>query len=280
MHTYKFTLPSTLLKQVGIAALYASLLYLGDLFFESDAIIGHFESASGLALAALLIGGKQYAWSIFFGAALTNTIQGDSLLEMAIVASGDTLQALCGYWLLNRKGNFDLRIQSLHDYFRLIMLGGFASVLTCALAIHIALLVFGLLPTEGYFESLLHWFLADTLGIVLVVPLVLVWWQARIDWRETKKIFEACLLLGLVILVGQIIFFDWLPNIIGHTAQSYWMFLLITWVAIVLGARGTTIALFIVANQALLGAMAGSGFFANDIATSSLISFWFYMLTQ
>ncbi len=278
MPTFKSAFSNTWIKHFAIAALYASLLYLGDSLFASNAIVGHFEPASGLALAVLLIGGKQYGLSIFLGAVLAHTIQGNSLLETVIVASGDTLQALCGVWLLSRESRFDLRIQLLHDYFRLVLLGGFASVLIGSLAVHLALLVSGLLSPAGYFDSLLHWWMTDTLGIILVAPMVLVWWQTKINWRETKKIAEACWLLGLVILVGQITFLGWQQDIIGSAAKGYWMFLFIPWVAMLLGVRGTTIILLVVAIQALFGAMNGTGYFANDIAASNLVNFWFYIL--
>ena len=266
------------MKQLGIAALYALLLYLGDYFFESKAVIGHFEPASGLALAALLIGGKRYAWGIFFGAVLTHVIQGNPLLETAIVAPGDTLQALCGFWLLNRESKFDLRLASLRGYFLLVIVGGVASVLLGALVVNLALLVCGLLSPFDYLESLLHWLMTDSLGIILVTPLILAWRQTKINWREKKKIIEACLLLGLVILAGQIIFLGWLQDIIGQSAKGYWMFLFISWVAMLLGTRGTTSALLVATVQALIGAMHGVGYFANDIAASGLANFWFYIL--
>src|SRR5574340_826395 len=101
------------LKQLGIAGLYALLVYVSELFFKNDTIVGHFGPASGLALATLLIGGKRYAWSVLLGAVPIHAISGDPLWEAVTVASGDTLQALCGAWLLTRGDKLDLRLQSL-----------------------------------------------------------------------------------------------------------------------------------------------------------------------
>ena len=266
-------------KQLGLAALYALLLYVGEFYFESGAAVGYFEPASGLALAALLIGGKRYAWGVFCGAILIHAISGESLLEAVIVASTDTLQALCGVWLLTRKGKFDLRLPSLHDYLRLILLGGGASIAIGASVVNAALLFSGLSAPENYFHNLLQWWMSDTLGVILVTPLILVWWQAKYNWHETRQITEAFMLIGLTILVGQIVFLDWLHDIIGHTTNSYWMFMIVTWVAMFLGIRGTTIVLVIVATQALFGATQGAGYFADDIAQTNLIDYWFYILT-
>ena len=265
------------LKQLGIAALYALLLYIDELFFESDTIVGHFDSASGLALAALLVGGRRYIWSVLLGAILFNTIFAHSFREAIFIASGDTLQAFCGTWLLARNGKFDLRLQSLRDYMRLILLGGCASVAIGALAVSTALLVSGLLTAGNYSYYLLKWWMGGTLGVILIAPFVMVWWRLKNDWRETGQMAEAVLLSGLTILVGQIVFLDWLHDSIGQVAKGYWMFLLITWVAVRLGTRGTAIALAIVAVQALSGAVRGTGFFANDIAATHLANYWFYM---
>jgi len=282
MSTYKFAFSNTSiewLKQLGVAALYALLLYVGEFFFESEAVVGHFEPACGLALAALLIGGKRYVWGVFCGALLVHASTDDSLWRAAAIASSDALEAFIGTWLLTRGVKFDVRLPSLLDYLRLILLGGGVSIAISALSVNALLLFSGILTPENYLQSMLQWWMSDTLGVILVTPLILVWWRAEINWRETRPIIEAVLLIGLTIWVGQIVFLDWLHEIIGRATNSYWMFMLITWVAMFLGSRGATLILIIVAVQALLGAIQGTGYFADDIAQTNLINYWFYMLT-
>ena len=266
---------TNILKQLGVAALYALLLYVGDLYFESETIVGYFEPASGLALAALLIGGKRYAWGVLFGAILINSLSTNSFWAAATITSCDVLQAFCGAWLLTSEGRFDLRLQSLRAYLRLILLGGFASAAIGALAVNSILLFSRLLTPENYFHSLTQWWMSDTLGIILVTPLILVWWRAKNDWRKAGQKLEAALLLGLTVLVGQIVFLGWLHESVGHMVKGYWMFMILLWVAVRLGNRGTVIALIVVAIQALLGATQGAGFFADDIANTHLVNYWF-----
>ncbi|MCK9200276.1 MAG: MASE1 domain-containing protein [Gallionella sp.] len=266
-------------KQLGVAAFYALLIYIGDSFFESDAVIAHLELASGFALAALLIGGQRYVVGVLLGAAMAHMVLGAAIWEIAIVATSDALQALCGIWLLMHEEKFDLRVQSLRDYFRLILLGGCISIAISALVANTLLLFFGFVAYEDVASSILHWWMSDTLGVILVTPLILVWWGTKCNWHEARQMVEAVLLLGLTILVGQIVFLDWMHDIAGSTAKSYWMFMLITWVAMFLGTRGTTVALLAVAVQALFGATQGVGYFADDIEQVSLLNYWFYILT-
>jgi len=50
MSTYKFAFSNTSiewLKQLGVAALYALLLYVGEFFFESEAVVGHSNRRAG-----------------------------------------------------------------------------------------------------------------------------------------------------------------------------------------------------------------------------------------
>ena len=271
--------PDEWMKQLGVALFYALLIYIGDFLFESDAVIAHLELASGFALATLLTGGMRYAMGVFFGAVMIHVVLGTAAGEIAIVASSDVMEAMLGCLLLMRGEKFDLRLQSLRDYLRLVLLGGCVSIAVSSLVANTLLLYFGFVAYENVVSSMLHWWMSDTLGVILATPLILVWWRSKCNWHEARLMVEAVLLLGLTILAGQIIFLDWLRDIVGPTAKSYWMFMLITWVAMFLGTRGTTVALLAVAVQALFGATQGGGYFADDIEQSGLLNYWFYMLT-
>lgn len=270
--------PIRLLTRLGIAALYALLLYFGELFFKANALVEYFDPATGMALAVLLIGGNRYVWGVFLISIPTYILLGVSLWEAIIVAAGDTLQVLCGAWLITRSGKLDLRLQSLRAYLRLILLGGCASVTLGNLIVSIAMLASGLHGAGNYFHDLLSRWMGDMLGIILITPLIMVWWRTKIDWRNTEQYIGAILLIGLTVFIGQIVFLDWLHDSIGQVAKAYWMFMFIAWVATRLGTRGTTIALIVVAVQALSGAILGTGFFANDIATTNLSNYWFFMV--
>ncbi|MDD5301096.1 MAG: PAS domain S-box protein [Gallionella sp.] len=269
-----------MLKQFGIAALYASLIYIEHLYFESDAVMGSFEPASGLALAVLLLCGKRYVGSVFLGALLANAMQ-HPFMEAAAISSGDTLQAFCGAWLLTRNAGFDRAIHSLNDYLRLLFLGGCVSVGIGALTAVSALLVSGFVTPETSSRELLGWWMGDMLGVILIAPLILVCWQTRNDWRGAKRIAEAALLLGLTFLVGQTVFLGWFHVALGlsdYVVKGYWVFLCVVWVAVRLGTRGTVIAINMAAVQGLLGAQHGVGYFANGTAGAQL-DYWLYTLT-
>ncbi|MBI5439203.1 MAG: MASE1 domain-containing protein [Nitrosomonadales bacterium] len=265
-----------LLKQLGVAALYALLAKIVLTYFSANGVVSIVWPSSGLALAVLLIGGKRYFWGVFLGAFLANAMTGITLMAAVAVAAGNTLEAFSGAWLLARNGKFDTALQSLRGYLLLILAGGLGSIIA-ALNGATTLLLVGFLTSETYLINLARWWMGDVLGIVLISPMILVCWQAKKDRLEAKRLAEAALLLGLTFLAGQIIFLGWFHDNIGNLARGAWMFLLATWVALRLGSRGTAVAVLMMAVQALWGAHHGAGYFANDIAKTQLVNYWLYM---
>ena len=266
---------ASLLKQLGVTTLYALLIHTDHLYFESGTAVSSFEAASGFALAVLLLGGKRYVWGVFLGGTLAN-VATNPLGAAVTIASSHALEAFCGAWLLMRNYKFE---KSLSDYLRLILMSGVVGAGVGANFGVMALLVFGFITPETFSHELIHWWTGDLLGVALTTPLILVFWQTKNDWLGTKRVAEAVLLLGLTFLAGQIIFLGWFYDSLGQVAKGYLMFLLITWVAVRLGTRGTVIAMNMVSIQGLLGAYRGVGYFANDIAQTQLANYWFYTLT-
>ena len=276
---------ANLLKLLGVAALYALLAKIVLVFFSTNGVVSTIWPSSGLAMATLLIGGRRYAWSVFLGALLVNLIAINAFfnffsafLAAIAIATGNTLEALFGVWLLTRNNRFDQNFRSLHDYRRFVVLAASVSSCIAALTGATTLLASGFLSIETYFQNLAYWWMGDVLGIVLIAPLILIWQHFPEDWLKAKRMSEALLLFGLAFLANQVVFFDWFHGILGFVAKGYWMFLFVTWAAVRLGAHGVLVVLLITAIQALLGVFQEIGFFASDIAMTHLANYWFYMV--
>jgi len=263
--------------QLGVAAVYLLLARVVHGYFTGT-IASVIWPSSGFALAMLLLGGKRYAWGVFLGALLTHVIADGSLWTPVPIALGNTLEALFGAWLLTRDGRFDVQLRSLHDYARLILLGGCVAGFVGALPGPTVLLMAGIFTPDNYPVQMLHWWMGDVLGIVLIAPLILVWRQLPVDWLQLRRLPEAALLFVLVFLAGQIIFLGWFHDTLGPFARSFWMFLFITWAAVRLGMHGVLLVLVMVAVQALLGAYNQVGVFGNDLAQTHLLNFWLYIV--
>jgi len=242
------------LRQLGVAAVYALLGQLALHYFAPKYGIGIFWPASGWALAVLLLGGRRYALGVFGGALLTVLLAGAPIWIAGLASSGATLAALAGHWLLSRRGDFDLRLRSMRDYRRLLIEAALlSSSISAWIGVSSQTLVRAL-PAEAYFENLMLWWFGDALGILLITPLVLIWRHTRPQWARRQLWLEGALILGLAFLLGQVIFHGWLTDTLGMVIyQGYWLFIFAAWAAIRLGTPGVTIMACIAAVQYILG---------------------------
>ncbi len=268
----------TIAVQTGVAVSYLLLARVVHGYFTST-IASVFWPPGGLALAVLLVCGKRYAWGVFFGALLTHIIADHSIWTPALIALGNTLEALAGAWLLKRNRKFDVNLRTLHDYTGLIFWGGCVAGLVGTAVGPLVLLVAGIFTPDTYLLQALHWWMGDVLGVVLVAPLILVWREFPSDWLDYKRLPEIALLFGLAFLVGQVVFMGWLPDTLGLYAQHFWMFLFVAWAAVRLGAHGVLLLLALIASQALFGAYSHTGLFADDLVRTQLVNFWLYVVT-
>ncbi|MEQ1636783.1 MAG: EAL domain-containing protein [Methylococcales bacterium] len=277
LHSETYSL-SDLLKLFSVTMFYTLLAKYSLDYFAGPGVISIIWPPSGLALAIVLIGGNQYALSVFLGAFLVNAISSIPFGTSIGIAFGSTLEALSGAYLLTRNDKLYFTPNTLRDYLRLIFLAGCIGSGIAALIGSTVLLLTGFLDTDTYFNGLRNWWMGDALGIILITPAILVWIQPQNNKFDIKQVPEAILAICATFLAGQIIFLDWFHDSIGHFAKDYWMFLFITWTAVRLETRGVLIVLIMIAAQALWGTYHGTGFFIQDNPGSQLINYWFYMV--
>lgn len=265
------------LKQLAVALLYLLLGTVIHHYFTNEGI-GILWSANGLALAVVLIGGRRYLWAVLLGSVLLHVPFKEPLFAIFGISLANITQVFIGSWLLTHDDRSVLALHTLRDYLRLITLGGFVASMLAAIFASGVLLLTGLIPSADYFISVSRWWTANSLGIVLVTPLILAWWQTKSEKLATKQYLEAILLIGITFILGQIIFLGWINEHLLLPPKAFIMFLPITLIAIRLGTRATTLTLNIVAIQALLGAYLKTGYFANEIAAFNLNNYWLYVL--
>ncbi|QSA99561.1 PAS domain S-box protein [Methylomonas sp. EFPC1] len=267
------------LRWIAAAGLYIVTARLALLYFAPNGSASVFFIASGLALAAILLGGRHYLWAIFIGALALNLWQGKALLSATSISIGSTFGAWSGAWLLQRIRGFDRSLKTLRDYLVLISVGG---VVACSLTAAIGTLTLfagGFIGEEAVLSSLLHWWMGDTLGVILVTPLILVWTNSACKLQGAKAFSEAMMIIALNFLVGQLVFLDWFHDSLGAYAKSYWIFLFVSWAAVRLGSRATTLILVVTATQAMFGLVwRRSGLTDPSLGDNHEINYWFFMV--
>ncbi|MDP3334772.1 MAG: MASE1 domain-containing protein, partial [Methylococcaceae bacterium] len=198
------------IKIITVTLLYWLMAKAVLSFFSSNGFVTVVWPPSGFALAVLLIGGTRYAAAVFFGAVLIIISEGGPIEAALLNGMGNMLEAWFGVWILNRDPDFSKTLPTLRDYLQLFMLAGGIGSMISALLGASALMLSGLIEPSSYLENVLHWWMGDVLGIVLITPLILIWQRTTEASFTTRQKLEAVLLFSLTILAGQIIFLGFL----------------------------------------------------------------------
>jgi diguanylate cyclase (GGDEF)-like protein/PAS domain S-box-containing protein len=238
----------------------------------------------GLGLGALLISGRQYWPALLTGSLLAQLALGNAVLPSFLIALSNTIEPLLAAWILGQESawkkwaphRFNPALIHLRDYCQLVLTGAIAAV-AAALAGVAALWQAGLITVKMFPDSLLHWWMGYTLGIILVTPLILVWRQPPLNWFERRRMFETLACFGLSFLAGQIIFLDWFIDTFGNFANGFIMFFFVAWSAGRFGRHGVLLVIGMTTLQALLGAVNGIGYFAADSEQTGLVNLWLYL---
>ncbi|ABC29007.1 Signal transduction histidine kinase [Hahella chejuensis KCTC 2396] len=152
---------------------------------------------SGIALAAVLLGGYRLCAGVFLGSLVNNlsVTQGFpdaeiwpwQLFTFVAIAAGAALQASLGRYLVIRFANYPGPLAELPEIIRFLFFAGPASCLSNAVIGCSSLLLAGFIPVENYARSLGVWWIGDTIGVVVFTPLILVWGlQPRELWRKRR----------------------------------------------------------------------------------------------
>jgi len=154
---------------------------------------------SGIALAALHILGARYWPGIWAGAAAVNLTVEASFPAAATIATGNTLEALAGVFLIRRIIGVPNPFDRGEDAAKFVAIAAVCPVVAATLAL-IPLSIVHSLNAPGLLFNWWTWWQGDAAGIIVVAPLILTWHaRSPLAWTPSKIVEGACfavLLLG------------------------------------------------------------------------------------
>src|SRR6266700_3304982 len=129
---------------------------------------------AGIALGALLVLGYR-AWpAIFVGAFLVNVSTAGNVATSLAVASGNTLEAMWGAWLVNRFAGGTTAFDRPQGVFKFALAAVFSTIISPAFGVT-SLALAGFADWTNYVAFWLTWWLGDTTCDLLVAPLIILW---------------------------------------------------------------------------------------------------------
>ncbi len=262
------------MQLIVVAAAYFGAAKLGlALAFVADQVSPVWPP-TGIALAAVLLLGRRVWPAVFLGALVANATAHEPLATAVGIATGNTLEALAGAWLLRRIG---VRVGLDRPRDALALVGG-AAVLSpmVAATVGVASLCLGGVQPWRQFGSLWWlWWMGDALGDLVVAPLILVWGSAAAF--DHRRLPEAIALLAAVAGLTLTIFAGRLGMPATGYPLHYMIFPLVVWAALRFGQHGTTAVTFCTAVVAIWSTVHGWGPFVAATPNQSLVLLQLFM---
>ncbi len=190
---------------------------------------------SGISLALLLLWGRGLWPGVWLGSLLLNCAVGykvggglspQSVLVAVAIASGSSLQAVCGATLIRRHVGWPTMLDSGRDVLSFMLLGG---VLSCVIAASVgtATLYFsGRVVSGDLLFTGFTWWVGDAMGVFLIAPLLVVWalerrrsWQRRLP-TVVGSVAISVLLGALVVRQTNLVESSRIRSAFGEQAQA------------------------------------------------------------
>jgi integral membrane sensor domain MASE1 len=232
---------------------------------------------TGISLAALLVLGYQVWPAVFLGAFLANITTAGSVATSVAIAVGNTLEALAGCYLVNRFAHGHKAFSTAQDIFRFAVLAGLLSTAISATIGVTSLSLGGLASWSDYRPIWTTWWLGDAGGALVVTPLLVLWFRyPHLRWNRSQ-LAEAVILLASIFLIGQNVF----GGLFSASSRNYPLEFLcipfLIWTAFRFSPRETATAVFVIAEIAIWGTLAGFGPFVRDGKNESLLLLQVYV---
>jgi len=206
-------LTSSLGPVLGIAFAYFATGKLGLLLAIPPGYATAVWLPSGIALAGLLLCGLRASPGVLLGSFLVNVgVSFDasstaailkSLLIATSIGTGATLQAVAGAFLVRRFVGLPSALDNEADVGKFLALGGPVSCLVNATWSVTTLSLAGAIPATDFPFNWWTWWVGDTIGVLLVSPLVLAWaGEPRQSWRRRRIAITVPLCIAFAVAVA------------------------------------------------------------------------------
>ena len=258
---------------VLVFALYCIAALIGLNIHAVNTFASLIWPATGIALAALAIGGYRLWPAIFLGAFFVNFYTGAPLLIALMIGIGNTLEALVGAYFLRGWDALKFSFGTLRESLIFIFCVSLGATLISATIGVVSLLLGGLIPVSEFEPTWLAWWVGDALGALVVAPFLLRWLSDPYHQRSVGEYMEMVLIAVLSGLVTAFVFAT------PYVGMPYPILIPLVWAALRTGPRGITLAMLTMSIIAIAGTVMGQGPFSNLHVEDGLLQLQFFLAT-
>ena len=277
MHSRRFSTLPTILVLIFI---YFVAGKLGLRFASFHASASPVWPPAGIALAAMLLLGYRVWPAIFVGAFLVNATTMGNIATSFGIAAGNTLEAICGAWMVNRFAGGTRAFDRAQDVFTFSLAAILSALVSPTLGVT-SLALGGYADWTKYVPIWTTWWLGDAAGDLIVAPFILLWGLGSTRHWSRRDVIEVSVLLLLLFGLGEIVFGGWFAISARNYPISFICGPIVIWTAFRFTQRETATGIFILSAIAIWGTLRGFGPFIMSTENQSLVTLqtWTAVLT-
>src|SRR5437867_1253697 len=235
---------------------------------------------AGIALAVLLLFGYRIWPAIFVGAFLVNATTAGNVATSLAIATGITLEAVSGAWLVNRFADGTSVFDRPQGVFKFALAAVVSTIVSPIFGVT-SLALGGFANWANYGAIWLTWWLGDATGDLLIAPLIILWSVAsKRRWNRSQAV-EVGVLLLLLFVLSEAVFGGWLTISARNYPIAFICGPIVIWTAFRFTQRETATGIFILSAIAIWGTLHGFGPFVRETENQSLLALqsWAAVLT-
>jgi signal transduction histidine kinase len=231
---------------------------------------------TGFALAAVLLWGYRTWLAIFAAALIVNATTAGSIAIAIAIATGNSLEAIVGAYLINRWSNGCNTFSAPNSVAKFALI---CFVIATPISASIGLTS---LATAGYtgwsnFANIwITWWLGDVTGALVIAPVMVLWALSGYRPFNRSEFLETVGVLATAVAVGVIAFSPLIEHTPSRDPLGFLAILPLLWAALRRGPRDTATAALVLAGITVWGTLWGGGpFTTSDINVSFLLVLMF-----
>ncbi len=247
-----------------LCAVYFGAAKAGLAFAFTNQSVTSIWAPTGIALAAVLIWGYRMWPAIWLGAFLANITTAGPVLSDLAIATGNTLEAVVGAFLLSRVAGFRPSLERVRDVVSLVVFAGLLSTAISATIGVTSLSAAGLVPEGQILSTWRIWWFGDLGGDLVVAPVLLIFASRPVLRHRPWVRTEAVALAVAFVAVTWIVFST-------RVSFAYVVIVFLLWIGLRFQQPGTAVAGLIASGIAIWATAHGRGPFVGGSADAELL---------
>ena len=234
---------------------------------------------TGIALAAVLLGGLRIWPAILAGAFAANATTAGTLETSAVIAAGNTLEAVVGGFLIGRwsGGAKTFSTPAQVAKFALVSVGP-ATIISASVGVT-TLCVAGFADWAKFSPIWITWWLGDAAGALVVTPAIVLWAQSERANFTRDELVSITAVLALTVLVGFVAFSPLLPRTEYSSPLGFLAILPLVWAALRRGPRETATVSLILTGFTIWATLQHAGPFGQMGINESFLLLLTFMIS-